>query len=146
MVQGPNLTTDQRYIFVESIDNFFMNFWHELWKSPGEFSLDNGDVIWILGELRSESVFDLKCLDRYPLIEPRTWGAKMLTSSKASPKDNKSSGAFRISSIISGSWTTVDNKPLQQVGNLEHCIQPLGKLSQHCLVRGVQKLTVFTPA
>lgn len=63
MIPASKLTTGQRYIFVESLNNFFMNVWHELWKSPGDLRAENRNVVWILAELRSESVVDLKSLE-----------------------------------------------------------------------------------
>jgi hypothetical protein len=53
------LTTGQRYKFVESIDNLFLNLWHELWKSPGELRSDDRDVIRIRSDMLSDGVFDL---------------------------------------------------------------------------------------
>jgi hypothetical protein len=107
MMEGSDLTISQRYKFVESIDNLFLNFWHKLWKSPGELCSDDGDMIRIHGsEMPSESVFGLKCLDMFQSVEQRRLERKLLTSSTASSKDNMSSGAFRISSIILGSVAT----------------------------------------
>jgi len=105
MVQSSTLTTGQRYGFVESIDNFFVNISHELRKSLGELCSDNRDVIWILVDLSSESVFGLKYLEIFPSVE-RGLERKLLTSSAASLKDNRLSGAFRISSITLGSVAT----------------------------------------
>jgi hypothetical protein len=55
-----NLTTGQRYKFAESINNFFMNLWHQLWKNLSELFSDDSYVIWIVANLFSEGVFDLK--------------------------------------------------------------------------------------
>jgi hypothetical protein len=60
MMEGSDLTISQRYKFVESIDNLFLNLWHELWKSPGELCSDDRDVIRIRSDMPSESVFYLK--------------------------------------------------------------------------------------
>jgi len=117
MVQSSTLTTGQRYIFVEGIDNFLMDLSHELRKSLGELCSDNRDVIWIPVDLPSDSKFGLKCLDRFPLVE-RELERKSLTSSTASLKDNKLSGAFRISSITLDSVTTTSHCSMPGILNI----------------------------
>jgi hypothetical protein len=117
MVQSSTLTTGQRYKFVESIDNFLMNISHELRKSLGELCSDNRDVIWIHVDLPPDSVFRLKCLDTFPLVE-RGLERKLLTSSTASLKDNKLSGAFRISSITLGSVATTSHCSMPGILNI----------------------------
>ena len=53
------LTTGQRYEFLESISNFFLNLWHKLWKSPGELCSEDREVIRIRSDMLSDGVFDL---------------------------------------------------------------------------------------
>ena len=117
MVRSSNLTIGQGYIFVESIDNFLMDLSHELWKSLSELCSDNRDVVWIPVDLLSDSEFGLKCLDRFPLIE-HGLERKLLTSSTASLKDNKLSGAFRISSITLDSVTTTSHCSMPGILNI----------------------------
>jgi len=108
MVQSSIITTGQRYEFVESIGNFLVNISHELRKSLGELCSDNRDVIWIHVDMPSESLFGLKYLETFPSVE-RELERKLLTSSAASLKDNRLSGAFRISSITLGSVATTSH-------------------------------------
>ena len=118
MVQGSKLTTGLGYKFVESIDNLFVNLWHELWKSPGELCSDKRDMICILANMLPESVLDLKCLDTFSLVEQRRLERKLLTSSRESMKDNTPSGAFRISSITLDSVTTTSHCSISGILNI----------------------------
>ena len=46
-----------------------MNLWHKLGKSPSELCSDKRDMIRVLGDMLPESVFDLKELDAFSLVE-----------------------------------------------------------------------------
>jgi hypothetical protein len=71
MLGGSNFTIAQRYKFVESVDNFCMNFWHQLWKGLGKLFSDDRYVIWIILDMFSDSIFGLKKLDKFQLVEQK---------------------------------------------------------------------------